>query len=145
MSSEALTSISLTSLPRLSQGKVRYIICASEPAPSTMFSLVRIRRTCQETPPLNLSPLHYELQAMLTSKCGRDLFSLPDNRTLLFVTSGMSSSRTNSRVFSQVINLTVPRSYKRIRRHSQGQPFFTAQSSSLSQCRELAFVRNSWK
>ena len=33
MSSEALTTIPLTSLPRLSQGKVRYGICVSEPAP----------------------------------------------------------------------------------------------------------------
>jgi hypothetical protein len=52
---------------------------------------------------LNLSPLHNEFQAMLISKSVRDLFALPDDRTLLFVTSGMSSSRTTSRVFSQVI------------------------------------------
>ncbi|RFU36081.1 hypothetical protein B7463_g230, partial [Scytalidium lignicola] len=63
--SEVLTTIPLTSLPRLSQGKVRIAGFWYQDAIS---------------------------QTMLKSKCGRDLFSLPDDHTLLFVTSDRISA-----------------------------------------------------
>lgn len=42
--------------------------------------------------------------ALLTCWCDRDLFALPDNRTLLFATSGMRL-RTTPSTFSECANI----------------------------------------
>jgi hypothetical protein len=102
MASEILTTITLTSLPRISQGKVRYVWCfpTSARVPIVHGDLqlwgmgewhgnCAIYTTAVPESHFIPTPLHC-LWLMLIPELDRDLFSLPDgeNPTLLFVTSG---------------------------------------------------------
>ena len=124
MSSEALTSIPLTSLPRLSQGKVRYGNSRVKTSPF-------FRRFPPS--PVGQGDLHeipsisqwLAFRGKADIECGRDLFSLPDGHTLLFVTSGMLILRLFSVSFLEIlIQLVLDRisAYDVILKVSYSQP-----------------------
>lgn len=99
MASEVLTSIPLTSLPRIAKGKVRYASNVTPKDSAFLFSAnwlpARSKRRSMQSPwAKNARYQHPEIlfvEWTLTCRFHRDLFALPDGDkpTLLFATSGM--------------------------------------------------------